>query len=67
MDKKMQIAAIVVVVIAIAAVAAVMMQDKDGSSDEPANGKLVGKVVDEKDFPNTDSRLWVYPDFDTFF
>ena len=42
MDKKMQIAAIVVVVIAIAAVAAVMMQDKVGGSDEPANGKLVG-------------------------
>ena len=60
MDKKMQIAAIVVVVLAIAAVATVMMQDKEGGSDESVYGKLVGSVVAEKDFPNTDSRLWVY-------
>jgi len=53
------IATVVVAVVAIAAVAFVVLNN-GGSSSDSDNGARVGEVLKESDFPNSDSRLWVY-------
>lgn len=64
MDKKMQIAAIAAVVVIVIAAAAVVMTRGGDDSGDAVNGKLVGNVIAEKDFPDTDSRMWVYGNAD---
>lgn len=60
MDRKMQIAAVAAVaIIVVAAVAVIAMRGGDDSGGA-GNGKLVGNVIAERDFPDTDSRMWVY-------
>ena len=58
MDKKVMIIAIIAVVAVAAAGVAVVMMGSHGSND--GNGKIVGNTIAEADFPNKDSRLWVY-------
>ncbi len=59
MDKKM-LAIILVAVVAVAAVAVVVVMNPSASNSSSGNGKIVGQTIAEKDFPDTDSRLWVY-------
>ena len=58
MDKNVIVIAIIAVVAVAAGGAAIMMMGSHGPSD--SNGKLVGSTIAEADFPNADSRLWVY-------
>jgi len=58
-SKNAMIAIIVVAAIAVAAIAFVAFSN-GGGSDEGGNGARVGEVIEEKDFPNSESRLWVY-------
>lgn len=58
MDKKVMIIAIIAVVAVAAAGVVVLTMGSHNSSDD--NGKIVGNTIAEADFPNKDSRLWVY-------
>ena len=58
MDNKMMIAAAVVVIVVIAGAAAFFMMNQNSDSD--GEGKLVGKVLKEAEYPADASRLWVY-------
>ena len=49
-----------VAVVAVVAVAAVVVMNNNGSDSSSDNGARVGEVIGEANFPNTDSRLWVY-------
>jgi hypothetical protein len=60
LSKNAMIAIVVVVVIAIVAVAAVLMMNNGGNQGGSGDGARVGEVISESNFPNTDSRLWVY-------
>ena len=58
-SKNVMIAIIAVVIIAVAAVAFIAFSN-GGGSDDNNNGARVGEEIKEKDFPDADSRLWVY-------
>ncbi len=60
LNKNVIIAIAVVAVIAIAAVAAFALLNGGGSNDSAEEGARVGNTISQSDFPDSDSRLWVY-------
>lgn len=61
MDKKILV--VIAAVIVIAAAGVVYFTTQNGGNNvapEDDNGKLVGNTLSESNFPDTDSRLWVY-------
>ncbi len=57
----MIIVAVIAVIVVIAAVAIVVMNNSNnGGDDDSKAGSRVGESIDQKDYPNTSGRLWVY-------
>ncbi|WII07380.1 hypothetical protein PED39_07255 [Methanomassiliicoccales archaeon LGM-RCC1] len=60
MDKKTMIVIAVVAVVAVAGIAAYFVMSGNGGGDSDDDGKLVGKILKESEYPSKSSRLWVY-------
>ncbi len=60
LSKNTMIIIVAVAVIAIVAVAAVLLINNGGNQGGSDNGARVGEIISQANFPDTDSRLWVY-------
>jgi len=60
MDKKIIIVIAVVAIVAVVGVAAYFLMNNNGGGESSDEGKLVGTVLKESQYPAKSSRLWVY-------